>query len=114
MKAIGFQPSDVAEVQPAARQQQQLIDLNKHREAKLAQKWAHGLFEGDPEKVRQARAEIARWNADNPQSPITISTPQIGRLVQEMRVDRAQRLEKTAPKETRQGVREPLAEASAR
>jgi hypothetical protein len=107
-KAIGFQPRDVAKVQNSVREQQGLIALNKMRETEIADKWARGIFEGDRDLVAEARDELMTWNTDNAESPIRIQTQQIIKRVQAMRMGRADRLEKTAPREIRASVRREL------
>lgn len=109
-KFIGFQPNAVAKVQDATATQQRIIALNKVTEAEIADLWAQGRFENDPEKVERARERLREWNQDNPETPIRISQGQIIKRVREMRLDKTQRLEKTAPKEIRASVREALAE----
>lgn len=107
-KAIGFQPGDVAKVQQAASEVQKLVALNKMREGEIAEKWAKAIFEHDAEAVAEARAELSQWNADNPTSRISITPSQIAQRVKEMRMDKATRLAKTAPKEIRAEVRREL------
>jgi N12 class adenine-specific DNA methylase len=109
-KAIGFQPNDVARVQDATRQVQNMVGQNKMRESEIAAMWAQGVFEGDQAKVQQARDALKRWNEANPAAPIKIQMPQIIRRVKAMREDKATRIAKTAPKEIRASVRKELAE----
>ncbi|MCY1175008.1 hypothetical protein D9M73_152280 [compost metagenome] len=109
-KAIGFQPNDVARVQDATRQVQNMVGQNKLRESEIAAMWAQGVFEGDQAKVQQARDALKRWNDANPAAPIRIQMPQIIKRVKAMREDKATRIAKTAPKEIRASVRKELAE----
>lgn len=111
-KAVGFQPSSVKRVQDATGTQQNLIGQNKLREAEIADKWAAGRIERNPSKVEEAKAELAEWNRKNPQSPISIDASQINRRVQQAMMDKAKRLEKTAPKEIRESVKRELERAS--
>lgn len=48
-------------------------------------------------------AALAKWNADNPDTPIKISMPQIVKRVRDMRATREQRIQKATPKELRAG-----------
>lgn len=109
-KAIGFQPNDVARVQDATRQVQNMIGQNKIREGEIAAQWAQGVFEQDAAKVQDARDALARWNEANPAAPIRIQMPQIIKRVKAMREDKATRIAKTAPKEIRASVRRELAD----
>ena len=103
-KAIGFQPGDVAKVQNAAQEVQRTIDLVKTRETEIADRWARGIFEGDSAAVTDARAELARWNADNPEARIAISSAQVLKRVKAMAMSREDRIRKTTPKEIRSEV----------
>lgn len=111
VKAIGFQPADVARVQRAARTAQGMVELNKIREAEIADAWAKGIADKDPDAIAAAQADLAEWNRDNPSSPINITRQQVRRRVQTLTMDRAQRLERTAPREIRAEVRRQLQEA---
>ena len=111
-KGVGFQPASVKRVQDATGTQQNLIGQNKLRETEIADKWAAGRIERNPGKVEEAKAELAEWNRKNPQSPIRIDNSQINRRVQQAMMEKAKRLEKTAPKEIRDSVRRELERAS--
>jgi hypothetical protein len=67
------------------------------------------LFEKNPEKTAEARQELIDWNADNPDSRIKIDYSQIFKRLKAMNMSKAQRIEKTAPKEIRAEVRRELA-----
>ena len=108
---IGFQPNDVARVQDATRQVQQLIGLNKMRETEIADQWAKSLFEKDRGGIQDARDALAQWNKDNPESPIRITTAQLLKRLKAMREDKVTRIERTAPKEIRATVHRELSEA---
>lgn len=107
-KAIGFQPSSVDKVQDATFREQRMISLNKIRETEIADKWARGVYLQEPEVVQDARAEMAQWNSDNPESPIRINLRQISQRVNNMKLDKTERIAKTAPKELRAALRERL------
>jgi hypothetical protein len=111
-KGVGFQPTSVKRVQDATGTQQNLIGQNKLRETEIADKWAAGRIERNPGKVEEAKAELAEWNRKNPQSPISIDASQINRRVQQAMMEKAKRLEKTAPKEIRDSVKRELERAS--
>lgn len=111
-KGVGFQPASVKRVQDATGTQQNLIGQNKLRETEIADKWAAGRIERDPAKVEEAKEMLADWNRTNPQSPIRIDAAQINRRVQQAMMEKAKRLEKTAPREIRDSVRRELERAS--
>lgn len=104
IKAVGFQPAEVAQASRTMSQNMQQVNLAKNVESEIAAQWAQGLADGDPEKVKAARERLADWNVKNPQSRIGITMPQIIRRVREIRMTREQRLQKAAPKEMRQGL----------
>lgn len=108
VKAIGFQPNDVARVQNATREVQRTIDLTRMRETEIADKWARGVFERKPEMVREARDELAMWNADNPEAVIRINSAQVVKRVKQMSASKEERVAKTAPKEIRAEVKREL------
>jgi hypothetical protein len=87
-----------------------MVDLNRITEAEIAERWAIGLFEKDADKVQAARDDLARWNADNPDSPISIKFSQILQRVRSMNQTKAERIAKSAPKELRAQVREALSQ----
>lgn len=106
VKAIGFQPTDVAEVQRARVRMRDTVNLVKAVESDIAEKWARGLGEGDREAVATAREQLADWNRRNPDTPIKISYSQIQRRVNELRRTAADRLVNATPRELRAMVRE--------
>lgn len=108
MKGIGFQPSSVARVQEANRTAEQMKALNRMREAEIADQWAKGLVEKDTDAVTAAREALRDWNRANPESPIRIVPAQIQKRVQSMTMDKATRIQKTAPKEIRAQVHREL------
>ncbi len=108
MKFIGFQPSAVARESSRMGEVSRSKQLVVNVEAEIAGRWAQGVSDGDPDKVREARADLAQWNADNPTSQIRITNSQIGRRVMDLRASRAERTIKAAPKEMREAVREGL------
>lgn len=109
VKAIGFQPNDVARVQEATGMVINMVGQNKMRESEIADMWAQGVFEGDTAKVERARDALKRWNEANPTAPIKLQMPQIIKRVKAMREDKATRIARTAPKEIRATVRRELA-----
>ena len=108
-KAIGFQPSAVARVQEADWAAQEMVALVKLRESEIAGEWAKAIANGKAaDGARAAREAIAAWNARNPQTPIKIRLQDVLKRAKNMRMNRSERLEKTAPKEVRATVREML------
>ena len=100
-KMVGFQPADVARESRRLQDRRQRVALVKAVESEIAAEWAGGIVDGKPERVRAARERLQAWNRDNPQSPIAISSGQIGRRVRDMRMTREERFMKTVPRELR-------------
>ncbi|WP_422097471.1 PLxRFG domain-containing protein [Variovorax sp.] len=111
-KAIGFQPSGVAQVQEANAAQQDLIGQNKLMKTELADAMAQAVFERDPEGQQKVRERMLSWNKNNPQSPVTVDMAGVRRRVMAMRQSKAERIEKSAPKAIRGEVRRALEEGA--
>lgn len=107
-KSIGFQPNEVARESRAVQIQNQNIQLGKVVESEIADVWAQGIFEKNPEKVERARNQLMDWNSKNPKRKIHIVPNQIQRRVKEMQTTRAQRFIKRAPTELRAATADAL------
>lgn len=108
LKAIGFQPQSVKQIQEATTIQQGLIAVNKIRETEIADLWARGRIERKPDLVEDAQRQLREWNEANKYSTISIDQSQINKRVREANMTKAQRLARTAPKEIRKDVKEAL------
>jgi hypothetical protein len=108
MKALGFQPTDVAKVQEATGLQQQLIAGVKQAEARFADRWAKAVAEGNQAELANVREDIRAYNAKNPDTRVSINRSQIATRVKALREDKATRIQRTAPKEIRATVRREL------
>jgi N12 class adenine-specific DNA methylase len=109
VKGIGFNPSKVAQESRRMGEAQQNIDLAKATQDSIATRWAQGLFENDPAKVKDAMADLRDWNGKNPESRIQITPSTVARRVKEMQATREQRFVQAAPKGMRPSVRQDLA-----
>lgn len=96
-KAIGFQPSEVAGVQRGTRIVQQDIALQKKTAMEIADQKAQAIIEKDPELAAKAARQLAKWNADNPEMPISISPQQVLSRVKAALLTKEERMVKTAP-----------------
>lgn len=101
MKMLGFQPSAVARESNTINREMRRVQLVRNVETQIADLWAQGVRERDPAMVAEARQMLQDWNADNPASRISINSAQISRRVREMQRTRAERFERSAPKEIR-------------
>jgi hypothetical protein len=108
MKFIGFQPAGVARESGRVGEAMRSIQLAKNVEGEIAGRWAQAMVDGDSEGVAKARRSLAEWNADNPSAPIKITLTQVLARVKALKMNRADRTVKAAPKELRATVRESL------
>jgi hypothetical protein len=107
-KMIGLQPSKVAEKSRRIGEVYADTDMRNNKEAEIADKWARGKFENDPEAVAAARRQLEEWNKDNPELRIRINPVQIQTRVKSLRMSREERFIKRAAPEIRRDVRERL------
>jgi len=103
-KAIGFQPNVVARESAKVRELQQSINQQRTVEKEIADKLAHGAFEGNPAMVQEAMAQLNAWNLRNREARIAISPQQIRARVKAMAMTREQRFIKSAPPEMKAQV----------
>jgi hypothetical protein len=108
MKAMGFQPAAVARESRGIALEQRRVQLARNVEAEIADAWARGLVDEDPEAVRAAQERLAQWNADNPRSRIVVQRTQIARRARELRAGRSERFVRSAPRELRAEVERAL------
>jgi N12 class adenine-specific DNA methylase len=108
LKAIGFQPQSVATIQEANRFGQGAKAFYNLRAQDIRALWAQGIFEGDPEKVQEAREQVVAWNRRNPDQQMLIRVPDIMRRVREMRKSKDERIADTAPRALRQQLRDEI------
>jgi hypothetical protein len=107
-KALGFQPTSVAEPRRAERYLNQSVTMAKTVEADIAGLWAGGIVEKNRGKVDEAKSMLKDWNEKNPETPIRVDLKQIQRRVKQMRMTSGERLLKSTPKEIRRYAREAL------
>jgi hypothetical protein len=104
VKAVGFQPTDVAENSRKVAEVMNDIEIAKWAKDDIASKWVSGIVERDPKMVGEARKELMEWNKTNPDMPVIIRPQDIQRRVKEARLTRDQRLIKSAPQAIRREV----------
>ena len=108
IKALGFNPTTVSDVQRKQRMVDDLITLYKATESGIADKLARGLVFRDTGLAADARRELADWNRKNPEYPIRITPAQIQQRARQLTRDSSERLIKQVPKEIRGGIRNAL------
>jgi hypothetical protein len=100
-KAVGFQPAVVAQESEIRRTRENRIAFAKETESRIAEDWAKGIIDKDPEAVAAAQQEVRDWNLRNPGSPMVITSRQIATRVKNAQMDASQRQLKRTPKEMR-------------
>jgi Large polyvalent protein-associated domain 5/ADP-Ribosyltransferase in polyvalent proteins/Large polyvalent protein-associated domain 1 len=105
-KGIGFQPATIARESRSVSTAQQNIALVKNIEADIADDMAQARIEGSDDKYNKARKKLQDWNSNNPEAKIRITPEQIARRIREIKLGRAERVIKSAPKEIRNQTRE--------
>lgn len=113
LKGIGFQPNSVATIQEANGINQGAKAFYNLRAQEIRALWAQGVFEGDQQKVQEARDQVAAWNRKNPEQPMLVRIPDVMRRVREMRKSKDERIADTAPRAMRAQMREEAARARA-
>jgi len=108
MKFIGFQPQAIARESEKIQMIRDSEQLAKNVEGEIASAWARAIVDKDPDGVADARAKLAQWNEDNPESPIRIKMQQIITRAKKLREDRASRFITSVSPERRRAVAEAL------
>jgi len=111
-KFVGFQPRDISKIQEANWLGQSATSYYNLRASNISALWAAGVNEGNQTKVNDAKAAVKDWNEKNPNQKIIIKPNNIARRVREMRMDKADRVVKRAPKSARGVLSQDLAKAS--
>lgn len=107
-KAIGLNPTVVAEKNRANMPINQDLALQRLVEASVVDQWARGVATGDNTDIEAAKARMENWNRKNPDTPVSISAQQIRAKAKTMLTPTDTRLLKGAPKEMRGRVLEGL------
>lgn len=108
MKFLGFQPQAIARESQKISMIRNSEQLAKNVEGEIASSWARALVDGDVAAVDKARAKLAQWNEDNPESPIRIKMQQIIARTRKLREERASRFITSVSPERRRAVAEAL------
>ena len=108
IKAIGFQPTHLAEGSRERTMLQQNINLMKDVQASVFEKWAQGRYEHNPDKIAAAKAELAWWNRENPTEQIRLNVASIQKRVVEMGKTSNERFIKASPKTMRRETADAL------
>ena len=107
-KALGFNPAVVAESGRAREEVFNRAAMLRDMKARISERWADGIAHREPEKTAQAREMLARWNENNPDTPIRIDLAAVLRRARLAMMTAAGRTLKATPKELRQAAAEVL------
>jgi hypothetical protein len=108
VKMAGFNPQAIAEVGRNARAVQQTISLATRTKGVITEKWARGIVDRNPDDVAAAKRDIERWNAANPETPITVKLSAVALRANAMRATKEDRFIKAATKEMKDYVKEAI------
>jgi hypothetical protein len=101
IKAVGFNPTKIAEASRARGPIMQDRALQKNVESAIVDTWARGIALKDEDLKQQARKKMTDWNKANPDNPVRITTEQLQSAARQYRLDQNTRIIKSAPKEIR-------------
>ncbi len=108
IKAVGFNPTTVAQLTRKTMPIQQDVALQRRTETAILDQWVRGISDNDQEMVAKAQARLEEWNQANPDTPIQITGAQIKSRIRNQGTDKETRILKSTPKEMRGRVAEGL------
>ncbi|CAB4122465.1 AdoMet_MTases domain containing protein [uncultured Caudovirales phage] len=101
VKAVGFNPTRVAEASRARGPVMQDKALQKNVESDIVDMWARGLARNDTKLQADAQKKLAEWNAKNPETPVQITPDQLRKAAREYLTEQNARIIKSTPRELR-------------
>lgn len=104
VKALGFQPSQIARESGMLADLRQSESLARMTEGEITDKWARAIVDGDREAEKEALAMRDDWNEKNPDMPIVVKRSQAIRKARQMRMERKDRFLKTVAPERRKAA----------
>ena len=104
MKALSFQPAQIARESAKMSENRQSEMLAKAVEGEITDAWARAMVDGDAQAQEDARQRLLDWNKKNPDMPIRVNRAQIATKAKKMRQSRAERYIKTVAPERRQAA----------
>lgn len=100
-KAIGFNPTAVAQETRKTMPVQQDIALQKKTEASIVDQWAQARVDNNEAGMAAAIKRLDDWNKTNPDTPIKINSDQLRNKARQLATDKDHRLLKSTPRELR-------------
>jgi hypothetical protein len=108
IKAVGFNPTKVAQLTRKSMPVQQDVALQRNKESSILDQWVRGIADDDQAMIDKAQKRLDDWNQNNPDSQIVITPSQLKSRRRAMSLDKETRLLKAAPREMRGRVAEGL------
>jgi hypothetical protein len=108
IKAVGFNPTKLAQLTRKTMPVQQDAALQRNKESSILDQWVRGIADNDQAMIDKAQKRLDDWNQNNPDSPIVITASQLRARRRNMSLDKETRLLKAAPREMRGRVAEGL------
>jgi hypothetical protein len=108
IKAVGFNPTKVAQLTRKTMPVQQDVALQRNKESSILDQWVRGIADDDQAMIDKAQKRLDDWNQNNPDSQIVITPSQLKSRRRAMSLDKETRLLKAAPREMRGRVAEGL------
>lgn len=101
IKAVGFNPTKVADESRKTAPVYQDIALQKKTETSIVDQWVRGIVDQDEDMQKDAAKRLDDWNRRNPDTQIKVTPDQIRNKARQMATDKDTRLLKQAPREMR-------------
>jgi hypothetical protein len=101
IKAVGFNPTKVAEESRKTAPVYQDIALQKKTESSIVDQWVRGIVDQDQAMQTEAAKRLDDWNKTNPDTQIRITPDQIRNKARQMATEKDVRLLKQTPREMR-------------
>lgn len=101
IKAVGFNPTKLAEASRARAPIMQDRALQKATESSIVDTWARGVALQDEGLMADAQQKLERWNEKNPDNPVQINSDQIRQKARQYLMDQNTRIIKSTPRELR-------------
>ena len=108
IKAVGFQPANVATVQRSIREAQGEADIVKSKQTEFMTRISNAIADGDQDGRTEAMADLKSWNENNPEYKVRLNPGAIQQAVKLRRMSKDVRFIKQIPKTIRGRIHEEL------
>jgi len=101
IKAVGFNPTKIADASRSRAPGMQDAALQKQMESSIVDMWARGIATQDDALSKKAAQRLEDWNKRNPDTPVKINSDQIRSAARQYLTDQNTRILKSTPRELR-------------